>query len=454
MVDVQVPAQLQQWTFEKAAARPDRSDSAATSPDLYDTEAVRIPPTAAAQSPDESDRPESFYQDRYLSSEEDLSPMEDSYDEDDDVAIEGGDYVSAKTVAMPGSHKAKACDMAVVVSYVSAGRPKIVNMTTLSPPVRQRSGRSASLVDLSAVFKANLADQTPRFSLSAGTPSKTLYNPAAGPPPRKSFTPELSALRISTSPPSPRSSMPSSVGSLHRPKTARATSSQFSQASRGSVQIPTTLASHPSISSPSTTSPYTPQTPSFLNSDPFATDSTCAASPIIKNAPHKRLRSLSRGLSLAKHAVLPTYKKAEPRDRVRVSGGWGIIGESPVTPRTPITPMTPVSAGPKAPIVSPKKGMKLVARGANEREPVFELPPSTRELEVEEERERAREERVRQLKMKLVPRGANERAPPLALPPCPDSDRESISSASDKMPARRLKKRRSLMDFEKLTHLK
>ncbi|KAF2496574.1 hypothetical protein BU16DRAFT_336429 [Lophium mytilinum] len=453
MVDVQAPTQLQQWTFQKAAARPDRSDSAATSPDLYDTEAVKIPPTATTQSPDESDRPESFYQDRYLSSEEDLSPMEDFFDEDD-VVFEGADCVSAKAVAMPGSNKAKACDMAVVVSYVSAGRPKIVDMTNLSPPMRQRSGRSASLVDLSAVFKANLANQTPRFSLSAGTPSKTLYNPASGPPPRKSFTPELSALRISTSPSSPRSSMPVSNESLHRPKTARASSSQYSQASRGSVRITTTLASNPSISSPSTASPFTPQTPSFLSSDPFATDSTSAASPIIKNAPHKRLRSLSRGLSLAKNAVLPTYKKVEPRDRVRVSGGgWGIIGESPITPRTPLTPMTPISAGPKAPIVSPKKGVKLVARGANEREPMFELPPLTRELELEEQRERAREERVKQLKKQLVPRGANERAPTLELPPCPDSDRESIRSTSDKVPTRRLKKRRSLMDFEKLTYL-
>ncbi|KAI9711211.1 MAG: hypothetical protein M1820_002198 [Bogoriella megaspora] len=58
---------------------------------------------------------------------------------------------------------------------------------------------------------------------------------------------------------------------------------------------------------------------------------------------------------------------------------------------------------------------KLVPRGANEREPIIELPPSP----VEEERPVRQQE-----KPKLVPRGANEREPIIELPPFPGEEDE------------------------------
>jgi hypothetical protein len=433
MVDVAISSQLQQWIFDKTI-RPQRSNSAATSPDLCGSEALRISPTAV-ETPQDLETTEAIFQDRYLSSEEDLSPMES--DSGEGIIFEGGDdYLSAKRISFSGPELSKACDLAVVVSYVSAGRPKIVNLPLA---IRERPSRSSSLVNLSESAKP-LLPQPSRLSLSTSSSGPSSASGSRRPSTANNlFSQEPSTLRISTSsassPPTDTSSQrsassPSATSDFKRPYTARATSSLYSKSPRTS-EYPTSANSpsspFPSLLTPAT--PSTPQTPSFLSSDPFANDSMSTASPIIKNAPHKRLRSISRTLSLAKIAVIPTYKKVETKkDTTR--GGWG----SPVSPYAPQTPI-PAIVLPSPALSRGKRASQMMLRGADKREPPFELLSVPADLSDPIQRPR------------MVPRGADERASPIELPPFPTNDVPNIKT-------RRLRKRRSLIDFERLSNLK
>ncbi|OCK82126.1 hypothetical protein K432DRAFT_403188 [Lepidopterella palustris CBS 459.81] len=447
MVDVVVvPSQLQQWTFEKSIVRPDRSDSAATSPDLYDSEAVRISP-AAVESPQDLETSEPLIQEMYLSSEEDLSPMEPDSSEGN-LFEDGDDYLSAKHVSVSSSDGLKTCDLAVVVSYVSAGRPKIVNLPNVASPVRERTVRSASLANLPAAVTARLAHKPSRLSISTSFPSTSSVPSSLDASRRPStakhtFSQDLNDLKIKTSSPSTESlnrnstSSPSTASSsFKRPTTARASSSQYSASSRASFHLASTrspLSPFPPLT------PTAVQTPSFLSSDPFAaTESASTAAPQAKNAPYKRLRSISRTLSLAKIAVIPTYKKVEPKTHPK-NGVWQ--PSTPVTPQTPMSAPAPSSSSSSPATTRPRRNSKMVARGANEREPAFELPPVPPELE---------EPRPKPQMMKMVPRGADERAPMIELPPFPVEEGGKGEVAQVK--TNRVKKRKSLMDFERLTH--
>ena len=62
--------------------------------------------------------------------------------------------------------------------------------------------------------------------------------------------------------------------------------------------------------------------------------------------------------------------------------------------------------------ISRNRKPKLIPRGANEREPILELPPFQEENEEDNEHH--------QQKPKLIPRGANEREPTIELPPFPE----------------------------------
>lgn len=361
-------------------------------------------------------------------------------DSEEAIIYEGGDdYLSAKRISCTPSELTKACDLAVVVSYVSVGRPKIVNLPLA---IRERSSRSSSLANLSEAAKPRLS-QPSRLSLSTASSSRSSSAAGSRRPSTANnvFSQELSTLRISTSSgssptdTSSQESAPLSSTSTgpKRPYTARAASSTYSespQSSEYSASIKSPSSPFPPLLSPGT--PQAPQTPSFLSSDPFANDSTSAASPIIKNAPHKRLRSISRTLSLAKIAVTPTYKKVETKkDTFR--GGWG----SPVSPYTPQTPISAIV--PPSPALSrSKRTSRMMPRGADEREQPFELPPAPAEQSDPKPRP------------KMVPRGADERAPPIELPPFP-SDEGSVRDTTE-VKTRRVRKRKSLMDFEKIAN--
>lgn len=88
--------------------------------------------------------------------------------------------------------------------------------------------------------------------------------------------------------------------------------------------------------------------PSFLDSDPFSTRSP---TPRPHSSTHSRLRSLSKTISIAKLAT------KKPSDAAR----------------SPTTPVKTKESGSR---------MKLVPRGANEREPVLELPEFPGELDI------------------------------------------------------------------------
>jgi hypothetical protein len=177
---------------------------------------------------------------------------------------------------------------------------------------------------------------------------------------------------------------------------------------------------------------------SFLSSDPYENTTTSSSSPIIKKpAAHKRLRSISMKLALAKIAIAPTKKPYDARS---------IGGKMPPTPSTPFTPLTPQTAplegssgfpgGNKlrraSTILRPKSRSGLSARPAT--------PESAPPIPL------LQQKRMTIGPSRMVARGANEREPTLVLPPCPDSGSEDRMN-SIRSESRRLKKRKSLMDF-------
>lgn len=404
MPDVVVSSQLQQWAFEKpASTRPDRADSTTSSPDLshHDPDTLRINSkvvrnTTSSTAPQE----QSTFQDRYLSSEEDLSPMDGNTTDDDydsDVSIHEAEakqnLFKARTMSISKWDKGKSCDLAVTVAYVSAGRPKVIELA--QSPVTEVPPRRSSLAQLplSTISKLRQQDQQTRRSLIVKSSVNRSVSPALSTTPYAHSN--KSAIQLS--------SRSASGSSLHSSTTtSRSSSPSVDEKQTSTITRPASAAgprsslyinssSRPSIPlTPSTTSPAH----AFLSSDPYENATTSAASPIIKQSPHKRLRSISQRLSLARIAITPSTKKWDSRVN-------GVKAGTPVTPVTPMTAPLPGQGGNKLrrnsrmmpagsrpgtattvvadrereANVSPKKaGSKMVARGAGEREPVIELP--------------------------------------------------------------------------------
>ncbi|KAF2652032.1 hypothetical protein K491DRAFT_69784 [Lophiostoma macrostomum CBS 122681] len=433
MVDViDVATQLQQWTFEKTSpGRPERSDSSASSPDLYhhENEALRIA-AAVDNSKNVESKDSISLQGPYMSSEEDLSPMDgNSSDSDyDDVSIHDfeKEYFSARRMSMARFDKGKSCDMAVMVSYVSAGRPKVIQLANGSSPIRESAQRSASLAQLpiTAINKLRKADQSNRLSLRV--PQTTSTSRSSSPSPLRAAEPRRPSTGHGpfTHSNSSSSMLHSSETSSFSASSARSTSPAPSEHSlrpatasaRPHSQLRSSLYVTSSIT-PMAFSPLTPQSPephSFLSSDPYENSTTNAASPIIKQAPHRRLRSISQKLSLAKIS----------------------IGTSSKNPYTPTTPQTaPLSSS----FTSPKNRLRRnsrVSRAGSIRGPPPEIPPVPTLGPPNPQ--------VKPTTQKLVARGADERAPMLELPPFPD---EPESDPVSSIKARRIRKRKSIMDL-------
>jgi hypothetical protein len=465
MVDVAVASQLQQWSFEKPShtTRSERasSDSSASSPDLCDDtpETLRIDTTLPERP--KSARTESIVlQERYMSSEEDLSPADDGseseYDYEDAVIHDASNECKARTMSISRWEKGRSCDMAVMVSYAFVGRPKVVELQDFKPPVEEPTyqKRSASLAHLpvSHLRKADAAQRMsmkvmPTSSLSSKATSRsatpaiegeprrpsTSHSPSTkGPSPLQHIESTSATTSFSTAP-SSRSISPAVDDILSRPLTAAADApsarssvyvSSQSRTGLSRVQTTQTTRSSSRHSQWAPTAPASPATHAFLSLDPYETTNTHSASPIIKPAPHKRLRSISLKLALAKIAITPSRKTYDTR----------IDGKMPNTPLTPQTAPIQGSSSFASPnklrrastILRPRSRHGEASRGPSpETAPPVPSIPSHR-------------------MSRMQPRGANEIAPTLVLPPCP-SDTEDERKSTIK--TRRLTKRKSLMSL-------
>ncbi|KAL1593678.1 hypothetical protein SLS60_010409 [Paraconiothyrium brasiliense] len=458
-----VSTQLQQWSFGKPAnTRPERSDSTASSPDLshHEPETLRIHAAAvhAATSIDAKDA--STFQERYLSSEEDLSPMDGNTtdeDYDSDVSIHEATatpatpgFFRARTMSISRPDKGKSGDTAVTVSYVSAGRPKVIQLA--QSPVLEAPVRSASLAQLPIAAIGKLRQQDLRTRSLIVNPMTRPKSPArsidtrrpsmgSGPYAHSNKSAMLlsdsgSQSSLQSSGSTPRSSSPSvSEKSITYTRPVSAAGSSFQP--RSSLYVVSSARSN--TSNPlAPFPPLTPQSPephAFLSLDPYENSTTNAASPLIKQSPHKRLRSISQKLSLARIAIAPSKKYDS-----RVNGTKA--GNMPPTPSTPYTPLTPQTA-PLPTSMGPNKlrrnSRMLSSRPNTARGPSPDIPPmpvrSVTSVSISPQKSAARNS-------KMVARGADEREPILELPPCPV---EEVGTGSLK--TRRVRKRKSLMDL-------
>ncbi|KNG51806.1 hypothetical protein DDE82_007298 [Stemphylium lycopersici] len=472
MVDVAVTSQLSQWTFDKPAvtARPQRTstDSSASSPNLCDDapETLRIN-TAAKEG--------RVFQERYLSSEEDLtaddnSGSESEYDYDDVVVHDLSKECKARTMSISRWDKGRSCDMAVAVSYAHAGRPKMVEMEAAAdrPSVQQRSASVANMIPITAASKLRKADEAQRLSMKV-MPTTRLASPplsrSASPPaiiePRRpstshspitqrttTFYPDSASISSSSQTASSRSFSPAPSDAPRRPSSSAAGEAASARSSlymptRSRLdlsRIQTSQSSYQSSNRQSHLSPLTPQSPalSFLSSDPYENSNSSAASPIIKKpATHRRLRSISMKLSLAKIAISPAKKQLDPR----------INGKAPPTPITPgpTTPQTAPLDG-SANFANPNKirrastMLRPKSRGAESarRSPTPDVAPPMPQVSASTTQQKRSTTMGR-----LVARGANEREPTLVLPECPDAEDDPMSSVK----SRAIRRRKSLMDF-------
>jgi hypothetical protein len=365
------------------------------------------------------------------------------------------DAAKARTMSISRWDKGRSCDMAVTISYAWVGRPKVVELQSPveAPVLQQRSASLAGLPDfpIGQLRKADAAQRmsmkvqpttslsSATASLSSATTSRSATPQTEAEPRRPSTSHSPSTKASSTSAtssfrtaPSSRSVSPAVDDILARPLTAAADA----PSARSSVYIPSQ--SRNRLSKVQTTqssfrhsqwAPLTPASPgahAFLQSDPYENTNTHSASPIIKSsAPHKRLRSISMKLALAKIAITsPSRKTYDTR----------IDGKIPNTPLTPQTAPIQGSSSFASPnklrrtstILRPKSRHGEAARG-----PSPEVAP--------------RMPYIPQNRMsKMQARGANEIEPTLILPPCPsDTDEDQMASIK----SRRLKKRKSLMSL-------
>ncbi|EKG18812.1 hypothetical protein MPH_03828 [Macrophomina phaseolina MS6] len=544
MVDVHSTQQLPQWTVEKSYHRSQNNESPASTPDLDDQDRIRLARSSTMPLP--SLEPPSMLQDRYLSSEEDLSPTvsdsaeqsDDDNDDDEEIQI-----VEATSIVSPLAN-AQPCKVAKAVSYVSAGRAKVVDMnethptrertfsvpavanavpilkspvprmsrmslgnyrppastdrpalprpstysdscsSPIVPPRSERRKSSAPARERPSITRSPLsydpasappvpstgslrsAAKVARHYSMAAAPSSSIYNtdrpklmrsttdlrttlsPSPPPLPTRSHSTEPEP----TSPMLERPPVPADA-ELRRPSSVRSSYSQSPHSKRsstlhvrqrsGSVQLPPFAPN---------ASPLTPETPTFLNTDPFAKKEEDKPEDTGKPA-HRRLRSISRTLSLAKIALVPQNKRGStwgkskgkadknhrdsmdllspisPMTHSNVPKENFLTVSSPLAPNMPPTPVTPGMSIPPTPSTaafSPRTASRLSNNTIDDEKEV-ERPPRTSSLAQ---------------RPRLVPRGADAREPPLQIPPFPDSDDEV------RVPGRRrLTKRKSMLGF-------
>jgi hypothetical protein len=400
-----------------------------------------------------------------MSSEEALSPADEGsdseYDYDDVIINDPTKEGKARTMSISRWDKGKSCDMAVMVSYAFVGRPKVVELDCRSPtlelpPLQQRSSSLANLpVSAIAQLRKEASQRlsmkvTPTNRLSSMPPSRAATSSEQPETRRPSTSYSMSTKNASTlnladsdstvssfrTASSMRSISPAVDELLSRPTLAPIA---IPSSARSSVYVPSY--SRNALSRTQTTqttqSQWAPPTPSspaahaFLSSDPYETSNTHSASPIIKAGPHKRLRSISMKLALAKIAIGPSKKTYDAR----------IDGKVPHTPAMPLTPQTAPLEG-RSSFISPQKLrrastiLRPKSRGGESfRGPSPEFAPPVPTMN-------ASTHAFKRMS-KMQARGANEREPTLILPPCPSDDEDPMASFK----SRTLKKRKSLMSL-------
>lgn len=473
MANAIVSTQLPRWNYDKPTitTRTERasSDSSASSPSLCndDHETLRLD-TATSQP---IKKGSIALQDRYMSSEEDLSPAcedsgsESEYDYDDAVIEDLTQQChSAKRMSVSRWNQGKSCDTAVKVSYAFVGRPKVVELN-LGSPVLDRpmfTQRSASLANLpaTALGKLQKADQLQRHSLNVVPTTKNISSPLTRPisplaiveprRPSTSYSPSsktstlnlgdlTSAASSTDTAPSSRSASPV-VAVPVRPASA---TPEAASSRRSSVYVPT--GARPELQRIQTSqanfrhshqiAPPTPMSPAshaFLNTDPFAKSTVNNANSTSKPSTHKRLRSISMKLSLARIAITPSSSKKN--------------SNYPASPYTPLTPQTaPIEAtsGFASPMPNKLRRASTILRpksrgGEDSRGPSPDMAAPPMPV-----LNRASTMGFPQRYSKMVARGANEREPTLVLPPFLDMDANPIASVK----SGKLRKRKSLMDL-------
>lgn len=323
--------------------------------------------------------------------------------------------------------------------------------------------RSASLAHIQAITinKLQKADQVQRHSLNVPSTLKRPSSPLARPlsplaiveprRPSTSYSPssKTSTLNLSDfasaassidSPPSSRSASPVVTAPV-RPSSA---TPEISSSRHTSAYVPT--AARPELRSIQTTqtnfrhshqvarpTPMSPATHAFLNNDPFAKPAANTAIPENKPPAHRRLRSISMKLSLARIAITPST----------------LLKNSGNTPDTPLTPQTaPIEAtsGFQSPfpnrlrrastMLRPKSRGGDISRGSSPemvQTAAHPVPVLNRTSTMG----------LPQRQSKMVARGANEREPTLVLPPFTEEDTNPMASFK----SGKLRKRKSLMDL-------
>jgi len=333
MASSPLSAEFQAWSFDKAMVEAQqRSPSESSSADFFDAEErMRITPNIVnmeelKRNIEEQKSPTTFNE-RYMSSEEALSPTEH---EGDDSGVDDASIYEAETAS---AIKFGICGMAVAICIISVGKAKVVDL-----PVPSLTS-SPSIGSESSIPERKDSREIPAFLRK---PILRERNPAR---------PAIRAQHSATS-----------FADLSILKTSHSPSTSIEKATSHSISIFRSF----------TEQAYTPTLfqepqPSFLSQDPY--EGTARPRP-----QHSRLRNLSQKISRfamygptkQTDVVNFTQESPAPAAKLRkVSTGLRRNSIHRASPE-PITPDTGFSSMPKR---------KMVPRGAAERAPPPEIPP-------------------------------------------------------------------------------
>lgn len=336
-------SQFQQWAFEKSMLEAEqRSPSESSSAEFYEAEEkVRIKPNLEElKRTIEEQKSPAMFNEKYMSSEEALSPTDQECEESDDGSIHEGET----------SIKFAVCDMAVAICIISVGKAKVVDVPipslTSSPSVGsevERPERIDSMPRMSTVpRKPVLRERNPHRPVSRPLQSRNSYSDI-----HTQAIPEIPTHTFN-----PSDEIDSQHSSMLRTFTTQPIAYSLSR------EIP---------------SPYSTAHPSFLSQDPFAD------SPPPRTQ-HSRLRSLSQ--KIGRFALYgPSGKPAdetgqdsEPFKVQKVSTSNNLHQDS----------LQPQSQAPEV-LMTPEPSSvlkrKMIPRGAAERAPPIEIPPCPYDLD-------------------------------------------------------------------------
>jgi hypothetical protein len=333
------------WSFEKAILESDqRSPSENSSADFSEAqEKFRITPKMEdiKQTIVEQKSP-ALFNERYMSSEEQLSPTE----HDSDTGPEDDDSIFELGIAAP--LRFTVCDMAIAICIIAVGKPKVVNIPlpslNSSPSIGSGSEygraswmpkrRSASSVPLKPILRQrnpNRPNLTTLYSAPSLSDIRTTTTAATA-----STTTHTSPALSSSSDTPPTSSYTDSIGhDSRRSSLFRANSTTNSPKKEFTINRSSTMHS-------------------FLEHDPYETTSPPS------HRRHSRFRNLSQKIKLPRFGK--SNKSVEEEHNQRE--------ERPFSPR----PMSMIFSQ-----TPPRR--RMVARGAAEREPTIEIPPCPYDLD-------------------------------------------------------------------------